>query len=75
MAKKMSSNYSGRNFASDVNSVKKSTLLKTKGSSMIMKPVMIGSYYKNGKQIHNLEYWTKVIVNQDAEKLAQLKQA
>ena len=67
-------NYNGRNFASDVNNVKKSTLIKTDGS-MILRPIMIGSYYKNNKQIHNLSYWIDVINNADAEKLAALKQA
>ena len=75
MAKKMNNNYDGRNYASDVNAVKKSTLLKTEGSSMILRPVMIGSYYKNNKQIRNIAYWTKVLEEQDAEKLAMLKQA
>lgn len=74
MAKKMNSNYNGKTFASDVNIAKKSTLLKTQ-NSMILTPIMIGSYYKNGKQIRNLAYWTRVLEEKDAEKLAVLKQA
>lgn len=74
MAKKMNG-YNGKAFAYDVNNVKKSTLLKTEESSMILRPIMIGSYYKNNKQIRNIAYWTKVLEEQDAEKLEMLKQA
>ena len=73
MAKKMNG-YNGRTFAADANAVEESTLIKVE-NSMVIHPQLIGSYYKNRKQIHNLAYWTKVIADQDVEKLAQLKQA
>lgn len=73
MAKKMNNNYGGKAFASDVNNVKKSTLLKTGESSMILRPVMIGSYYKNGKQIRNIAYWMNVLNNNDVEALEKLQ--
>jgi len=75
MAKKMNNNYGGKAFASDVNNVKKSTLLKTGESSMIMRPQLIGSYYKNRKKVRNIAYWMNVINNNDVEALSQLKQA
>ena len=67
-------NYSEKEFASQVYDVKEETLLKVE-SSMVMKPIIIGSYYKNRKQVHNLQYWMKAVADQDVEKLAQLKQA
>lgn len=71
MAKKING-YNGKAFASDVNNVKKNTLLKTE-SSMILKPIMIGSYYKNGKQIRNIAYWMNVLNNNDVEALEKLQ--
>ena len=66
--------YNEKEFADLVNEVKEETLLKVK-TPMIMKPLIVGSYYKNRKQVHNLAYWMKAVADQDVEKLAQLKQA
>lgn len=63
-----------KRFAVDVNDVKKSTLIKVE-NSIIIRPTMIGSYYKNNKKIRRLDHWIDVINRQDAEALEQLKWA
>ena len=65
-------NYEGKVFAADVNAVDESTLIKVE-KSMIMRTIIIGSYYKNRKQVRRLDYWINVINRQDAEALEQLQ--
>lgn len=71
MAKKMNS-YNGRMFAADANAVKESTLIKVE-DSMIMRPQLIGSYYKNRKKVRNIAYWMDVLNRKDAEALEKLQ--
>ena len=67
--------YTGKQFVDDVMAIEdKSTLIQSK-ESMIIYPQLVGSYYKNGKQIHNIKYWMDVLNRKDAEALSQLKQA
>jgi len=66
--------YTGKQLIDDVMRVDAKTLIQPK-ESMILRPQMIGSYYKNGKQIHNIKYWMDVLNRKDAEALSQLKQA
>lgn len=71
MAKKMNG-YNGHTFAADANAVKESTLIKVE-DSMIMRPQLIGSYYKNRKKVRNIAYWMDVLNRGDAEALEKLQ--
>ena len=67
--------YTKKQLVDDVmNGVAAETLIQPK-ESMIMYPQLIGSYYKNGKQVRNIAYWMDVLNRKDAEALSQLKQA
>lgn len=64
--------YTKKHLIDDVMKVNAKTLIQPK-ESIIMYPQMIGSYYKNGKQVRNIAYWMDVLNRGDAEALEKLQ--
>lgn len=65
--------YTGKQLIDDVmKEVDAKSLFQPK-KSMILRPQMIGSYYKNRKQIRNIAYWMNVLNNNDVEALEKLQ--